>query len=82
MNESALFHSKFGGLWYDSRNENFVAARLAQISDEHTRASLEFLRRWGLVILENAVSHLAIDKYLAINIWRPIVLPRPSPASF
>lgn len=62
--ESFPFHSKFGGSWYDNRDETMVAARLAKISDPQTRERVEFFRRWGYVILENAVPHWAIDKYL------------------
>ncbi len=65
MDESVSFHSKFGGLWYDSRDEAAIVARLAAVADRQTRERLASFSRSGYVILENAVSHFAIDKYLA-----------------
>jgi phytanoyl-CoA hydroxylase len=65
QSEAAIFHSKFGGPWYDNRNAQAVAARITQVSDRGTRERLEFFIRWGYVVLENAISHYAIEKYLA-----------------
>ncbi len=65
MSETDIFHSKFGGPWYDSQDTQAVAARIAQVADRATRERLEHFIRWGYVVLENAVSHYAIDKYLA-----------------
>lgn len=59
------YHSKFGGPWYDSLDTQAVRAHIAGVQDPGTRERLEFFIRWGYVVLENAISHYTIDKYLA-----------------
>ena len=61
MNE---FFSKFGGLWIDSTDPAFVAAKLAGISGPKLRNHVDEFIRDGYTILASAVDSWAIDAYL------------------
>lgn len=59
------FYSRFGGLWYDDTDAGKVLDRLARITDQQLRRQAVAFVRDGVAILPQAVSHAAIDAYLA-----------------
>lgn len=59
------YHSRFGGLWIDQLDTNAVAQRIAAIPDPVLRDQITRFERDGFVILERAVPHAAINRYLA-----------------
>jgi hypothetical protein len=59
------FRSRFGGLWVDLADTAQVSRRLAAIADPALRAAMTCFAESGYAILPGAVSHAAIDAYLA-----------------
>jgi phytanoyl-CoA hydroxylase len=59
------YYSRFGGLWVDQTDEARVAARLDTVNPPGLRAAVAYFMREGYIVIPNAVSHDAIDGYLA-----------------
>jgi len=58
------FHSKFGGLWIDSLDREWVNCKLSTISDPALRQDVRTFIDKGYVVLNGAVSSSRIDAYL------------------